>query len=82
MLSYFREKITDMVHNTMAQCRRDVLWNRMLTGHMTEEDSRKKKKNDTDDKLEGVGQLNIVEKSSFACFICFTIMANQYKNSD
>ena len=71
-----------MVHNTMAQCRRDVLWNRMLTGHMTEEDSRKKKKNDTDDKLEGVGHLNIAEKSPFAFSICVTIMSNQYKISD
>lgn len=52
---FFRDDISSMVENTMAHCRRDILWSRTLWSDNSEDDSssRKKKKAD-DDSRDGV----------------------------
>ena len=42
MLCAIRFLMQQMVEVAMAQCRRDILWNRMLLGDMAEEGTRRK----------------------------------------
>ena len=46
-LSFYREHIEEMVESAISQCRRDLLWQRMLlTTNMAEEEGRRKRRSE------------------------------------
>ncbi len=46
-LSCYREHIEEMVESAISQCRRDLLWQRMLlTTNMAEEEGRRKRRSE------------------------------------
>ncbi|XP_013407252.1 KICSTOR complex protein SZT2 isoform X2 [Lingula anatina] len=60
-----RERISQMVDNAKIQCRRDILWNRLLVSDVREDDKRKGR-SDTE---ESRGDRQLMMKLSFAEFM-------------
>lgn len=46
--------MNELILKSTAECRKDLLWNRMLIVTQSDEDSRKKKRSDTEDSKDGV----------------------------
>ena len=56
----YREKIQEIVGSAMSQCRRDLLWQRMLLpGNVTEEEGRRKRRSEHDEGKEPVSLVSI-----------------------
>ena len=46
----------DIIEVSTAKCRKDLLWQRMLIGDQAEEDSKRKRRSDTEESKDGVGR--------------------------
>ena len=84
MNNSFRKKIETMVENAITQCRRDLLWQRMLiTTNMAEEEGRRKRRSERVDPDQEKDTVSITSHTTHRshdalCDVCFLKNAQKY----